>query len=206
MLCCHVTDIVSERYKHVQWVYAFLFLKAAFYNQAGTGSDRAALENLQKLASIASTRGDRAICVAVSLLEGLAHLRTCATKPDATLRVQTCIANASKYQLEDMARWPQLDVLLLLLDLACSLYHKKSEECAVKLVALTRRMEEIKDNHEWNPLDHDVLLPIRKQKQLAAVQNQVVTRDTADVLREGDAEVDYLVLPMLSMRQTWIVA
>lgn len=179
-------------------------MKAAFYNQIGAGSERAALENLHKLAQIASLRGDKAICVVTSLLEGLAHLRT--SKSDAILRVQTCIANASKHQLEDTVRRPQLDVLLLLLDLACSIHQKMSEECAVKLVALTRRMEEIKDNREWNPLDHEVLLPIRKQKQSASSHNQVISPETAELLREGDGEVDYLVLPTLSMRQAWVVA
>lgn len=201
-LDAHIADCTTYRQAH--WVYAFLFLKAAFYNQVGAGSDRAALENLQRLASMAQARGDKAVCVAASLLEGLAHLRS--DKSDSILRVQTCIANASKYQLEDAVRVPQVDVLLVLLDLACSIRQKSIQECWVKLSALTQRMDEMKDRDEFNPRQFEMLLPIRKQKPSGNSPSHSVSPDTVDILREGDDDVDFLVLPTIGVYHTWALA
>lgn len=201
-LDAHIADCTT--YRHTHWAYAFLFLKAAFYNQVDAGSERAALENLQKLASIAQARGDKAICIAASLLEGLAHLRS--EKSDSILRVQTCIANASKHQLEDTVQLPQLEVLLVLLDLACSIRQKSVQESWVKLTALTQRMDEMKDKAELHPHQFEMLLPIRKQKPSGNSLSHFVSSDTTDILREGDGEVDYLVLPTLGVYHTWVLA
>jgi hypothetical protein len=201
-LDAHIADCTTYREAH--WAYAYLFLKAAFYNQVGAGSERAALENLQKLASMAQARGDRAICVAASLLEGLVHLRS--EKSDSILRVQTCIANASKYQLEDAVRLPQLEVLLVLLDLACSIHQKSAQESWTKLTALTQRMDEMKDRAEMDARQFEMLLPIRKQKPSGNSPSHSISPDTTDILREGDGEIDFLVLPTIGVYHTWALA
>jgi hypothetical protein len=185
-------------------MYAFRFLKAAFYIQTGTPADPHALDNLRKLAAIGSQRGDKTICVMASILEALAHLRTMKNVNDAVLRVQTCIAQAAKYQLENSVRLPQLDILLLLLDLACSLHQRQSPDLTWnKFVALQKRMEELKDSHEWDPLTTEVLLPIKKQ---STPKNHAVSAETRAILREGNGKEDYLVIQALSRQQALALA
>jgi len=190
----------GHRYKQVHWVYAFRFLKASFYLQAGSSTDPHAFENLRKLTSIATTRGDRAICVMASLLEGLAHLST--MKDDSILRVQTCIAQASKFQLEASARLPQIDVLILFLDLACSLHQKIPTLYSQKLAALQSRMDELKTSSDWDSNTIELLLPFKKQTG----SSQTISNDTATILRRGDGEFDYLVLPAIGRQQAFALA
>ncbi|KAL1844494.1 hypothetical protein VTK73DRAFT_2420 [Phialemonium thermophilum] len=190
----------SATYKQAAWVYVFRFLKAAFYVEAGSSTDPHAFENLRSLASVADQRGDKAICVVASLLEALAHLG--AMKEDAILRVQTCIAQASKFQLDASTRLPQIDVLLLFLDIACSLLQKQTNVYSQKLAALQSRMDDLKSSGEWDPRTSELLLPIRKQPG----SSQTISDDTACILRRGDGETDYLVLPALTYHQAFALA
>lgn len=189
------------RYKHVPWIYAFRFLKAAFHLQSGTAADHHAIDNLRKIAGIANQRGDKAIFVMAMLLEGLAHLST--LKDDWATRVQMCIAQASKLQLDDSFHAPQTDILLLLLDLACSLHQKSHQLSAQKLGALQKRLEELKQSPDWSSRSGEMLLPINRMQ--AAVNT--ISRDTAAVVRPGgDEGVDYLVLSTLGKQEAWALA
>lgn len=186
-------------------MYAFRFLKAAFYIQTGAPADPQALDNLRKLAAFGNQRGDKTICVMASLLEAFAHLRSMKDVNDAVLRVQTCIAQASKYQLEDAVRLPQLDILLLLLNLACSLHQRQRPDVTFNnFVALQNRMEELKTSHEWDPLTTEVLLPIRKQP--GPQKNQAISAETRGILREGQGKEDYMVVQALSRQQALALA
>ncbi|OIW29773.1 hypothetical protein CONLIGDRAFT_654231 [Coniochaeta ligniaria NRRL 30616] len=199
----HISDCTT--YKQVHWMYAFRFLKAAFYIQTGAPADPHAIDNLRKLAAFGNQRGDKTICVMASLLEALAHLRTMKDVNDAVLRVQTCIAQAAKYQLEDAVRLPQLDILLLLLNLACSLHQRQRPDVTFnKFVALQNRMEELKTSHEWDPLTTEVLLPIRKQSGPA--KNPAISAETRGILREGQGKEDYIVVQALSRQQALALA
>lgn len=149
---------------------------------------------------MATARGDKAICVMASLLEGLAHLST--KKEDSILRVQTCIAQASKFQLEASARLPQIEVLLLFLDLACSLHQKVPTLYSQKLAALQSRMDELKMSHDWDSSTLELLLPIKKQ----GGSSSTISNDTATILRRGDDEFDYLVLPAIGRQQAFALA
>lgn len=186
-------------------MYAFRFLKAAFYIQTGSPADPHALDNLRKLVAFGNQRGDKAICVMASLLDALAHLRTMKNVNDAVLRVQTSIAQASKYQLEETVRLPQLDILLLLLDLACSLHQRqRSDVTFSKFVALQNRMEEMKTSHEWEPLTTEVLLPIKKHS--GPSKNPAISDETRGILREGRGTEDYVVMQALSRQQALALA
>lgn len=182
------------------WIYAFRFLKAAFHLQSGTAADNHALENLRKIAGIANQRGDRGIFVMAMLLEGLAHLST--MKDDWATRVQMCIAQASKLQLDDSIRTPQTDVLLLLLDLACSIHQKTHQISAQKLGALQKRLEELKQSQDWSSQSGEMLLPINRMQNAP----QIVSTDTRAVLRPGDDGVDYLVLSTLGKQEAFALA
>ncbi|KAK1778980.1 cohesin loading factor-domain-containing protein [Copromyces sp. CBS 386.78] len=195
----HIMDVTM--YKHAPWVYAFRFLKAAFHIQSGTAADHHALENLRRMASIATTRDEKAMFVMVMLLEGLSHLNT--MKDDWINRVQNCIAQAQKLQFDDAAHLPQLDVLLLLLDLACSLRQKSHRDAAQKLSVLQSKLEELRNLPSWSSVSDELLLPIRRVGNDAA---PTLSRDTEAVLRRGDGAFDYLVLSALGKQESFAMA
>lgn len=134
------------------------------------------------------------------LLEGLAHLST--MKDDWVTRVQMCIAQTSKFQLDESIRIPQTDVLLLMLDLACSLHQKNHQISAQKLSALQRRLEELKQTSDWSSQHGEMLLPINRMQNT----QQIVSADTRAVLRPGDDKVDYLVISALGKQEAWALA
>ena len=195
----HIMD--ATMYKHAPWVYAFRFLKAAFHIQSGTAADHHALENLRRMASIATTRDEKAMFVMVMLLEGLSHLNT--MKDDWINRVQNCIAQAQKLQFDAAAHLPQLDVLLLLLDLACSLRQKSHRDAAQKLSVLQSKLEELRNLPSWSSVSDELLLPIRRVVNDAA---PTLSRDTEAVLRRGDGAFDYLVLSALGKQESFAMA
>lgn len=194
----HIADCTT--YKHIHWIYAFRFLKAALHLESGTAADHGAIENLRKIASIAEERGDLSIYVMAMLLEGLAHLG--AMKEDWNDRVQECIAQASKLQLDDSVHLPPIDVLLMLLDLACSLHQKSIQVAAQKLSVVQTKLDELRHSPDWAVLSSEVLLPIRRLPNSA----QTISNDTRAVLRPGDGGVDYLVLSTLGKQEAYALA
>ncbi|TPX09668.1 uncharacterized protein E0L32_009141 [Thyridium curvatum] len=194
----HISDCTT--YKQVYWIYAFRFLKAAFYVQGGSQADAHALENLRSITILAGERGDNAICVLGYLLEGLTLLKT--MKDDAIVRIQTCIAQASKYQLDATVHIPQLDILTLLLDLACSLHQKVPSDVMKKLTALQSRMDDLVHVPSWKEHTTELLLPMRKQ----GTSSQTISGDTGDILRPGDGDCDFLVLSSFSKMEVYVLA
>lgn len=156
-----------------------------------------ALENLRSISTLAHGRGDYALEAFASLLEGLALLKT--SREDTLDRVQECIARASKYQLDPLLRIPQVDILILLLDLACGMQQKSPEVMVQKLKALQMRMDEAAD---WQTSVASLLLPIKKQAGM-----QPISGDTAAIIRPGSAEdpSDYLVLSYVAKAELYIL-
>jgi len=189
-----------SRYKHIHWIYAFRFLKASFHLQSGSSADHHAIENLRKIATIADQRHDKAIYVMATVLEGLAHLNS--MKDDWITRVQTCIAQASKLQLEEAVHLPQVDVLLLLLDLACCLHQKVADVSEQKKDVLERRLEQLRESPDWSPLSNEVLLPINRMTGASPT----ISNDTRGVLQPGDGTEDYLVLSTLGKQESYALA
>ncbi|KAI0840260.1 cohesin loading factor-domain-containing protein [Hypoxylon sp. FL0890] len=193
----HIRD--AEVMKHYHWAYAFRFLKASMYLQSANPSETHALENLKAIATLANQRNDRAIFVLASLLEGLSLLKT--MKDDSIVRIQACIAQALKYQLEDSVRIPQLDILALMLDLACSLHQKSVQIIMQKLRSLQDQIDACMSDKSWHPIETELLLPIRKSN------TQVISHDTSAVLRPGaenDAH-DYLAMSFWSKLEAYTV-
>lgn len=134
------------------------------------------------------------------LLEGLAHLST--MKDDWATRVQMCIAQASKLQLDETIRTPQTDILLLLLDVSCSMHQKNHQISTQKLHALQTRLEELKQSKDWASDSGELLLPINRMQNA----QQIVSTDTRAVLRPGDNSLDHLVLSALGKQEAWALA
>lgn len=139
---------------------------------------------------MAQDRGDAAIYILAQLLEGLAHLST--LKEDAIPRVQACIAAALKMQGHRQAQLPQLEILRLMLDYACSTIKKVPQEMAQKLSALKAKTEQLQSSRLWEHR-HEIRLPIRKQQSAS----NTISVDTRNVIWPGSDDVDFLVLPMM---------
>ncbi|PWI69622.1 75k gamma secalin [Purpureocillium lilacinum] len=180
-----------EAFKHVQWYYAFRLLKATFYLEMGSASDAGALENIRSLQNIANTRGDNALSVLSSVLEGLTLLKT--SKDGGIERVQACIAQAAKFQFDPTVKIMQLDMLTLLLDFASSLHRQSPDTTAQKLRLLQKRLDECED---WHNVKSEFLVPIKKQPTNA----RTVSEDTAAIVRagDGDSAFDYLVMSFMT--------
>lgn len=190
----------ATTYKAVDWVYAFRFLRASFHLQSGNPADTHAMENLRNIASLATKRGDPAIAVLTSLLEGIIHLKS--RKDDSIVRVQHCIAQATKFQLDPSVHIPQIEVLTLLLDLACSLQQKASPQVAMqKLKSLQMRMDELVQASDWDTFRDELLLPLKRQSN----SSTSVTGDTKTIIRPG-AEHNFIVMTFVTKVHAFVLA
>jgi hypothetical protein len=188
-------------YKQVYWIYAFRLLKSTCYLQSGTGAEPHALENLRAVASLAAERQDKAVCVLAALLEGLAHLKN--MRGNTFERVQACIAQASKHQLDSSAYAPQLEILRNILDLSCSLLQKSPNAVILNQTALQNRLDELKDSANFNDHSSELLLPLRKH----AASTSTVSSDTSSVIRPGDGgSSDFLVLESFTRIEAYVLA
>ena len=159
--------------------------------EMGTASDAGALDNIRAVQNIANTRGDNALSVLASVLEGLTLLKT--SKDGSIERVQACIAQAAKFQFDPSVQIMQLDILTLLLDFASSLHHQSSDSTAQKLRLLQTRLDEC---DAWNNVKAEFLIPIKKQPSNA----RTVSDDTAAIVRAGepDSAFDYMVMSFMT--------
>lgn len=157
----------------------------------GNASDAAALENIRSIQHIANTRGDNALSVLASIIEGLSLLKT--SKDGSIEKVQACIAQTAKFQFDPTVKILQLDVLVLVLDFAASLHHQSPDSTSQKLRLLQMRMDEC---HDWHDVGAEFLVPIKKQPSNA----KTVSDDTAAIVRAGEAEsaFDHLVMSFMT--------
>ncbi|KAJ2894112.1 hypothetical protein MKZ38_007925 [Zalerion maritima] len=194
----HISD--AEAYRHSYWVYAFRLLKASFYFQTGNFSDGNVIENIRCIKNLADSRGDNVVCILASILDALVHLR--AKKDDYLLRVKTSVAEAAKFQCDESARIPQLDILLLLLNLSCALHEKNPVELSQQLNLLSSKMDKLLQSGDWNGSKAELLIPIQKQA------NQPISGETSAILKPGAGadQHDYVVLSFLSKLEAFVVA
>ncbi|KAG5950856.1 hypothetical protein E4U58_001396 [Claviceps cyperi] len=186
----HISD--CEAFKHVPWYYAFRLLKSTFYMSMGNVSDAGALENIRAVQNVANLRGDNAMTVFASILEGLTLIKT--SKDSNVERVNSCIAQAAKFQLDPTVKIMQLDVLILLLDFSSSLHHQQPDATAQKLRLLQQRLDECE---QWNNIKADFQIPVHKQSSGA----KIVSEQTSAIIRPGgedDGEMDFVVMTFMT--------
>lgn len=189
----HIHD--CDTYKHVYWSYAMRLGKISLLFRSSASQDLGSLlETIKETTTIASRRGDRAVYVFLSLLEGLIYLKT--DKTDAVQRVQACIAQASKFQLEDSAHVAQVVLLKSILDLACSLRQKSPDASLSKIKSLQDRLDE---THDMNWKSSELLLPMKKD----AGSKATISPDTGAIIRVGNDEHDFLVINFMSKPDTY---
>lgn len=176
----------------MHWLYAFRLLKAFFYIESRQ-TDAASLENIRAIQNIANSRGDNALSVFASILEGLTLLKT--SKDGNMERIHACIAQIAKFQFDESVHILQLDVLTLLLDLGASV-NNTSAEVTIQKLKLLQTKAEAQGPNDWGNLKADFVVPIRKQPSTA----QTFSDDTAAIIRPGggDDPSDYLVLSFMT--------
>lgn len=189
------------RLRHTHWVYALRFFKASLYLQSPNPSDNHALENLKAITSLALQRGDTIIFVVASLLEGLSLLKS--MRDDAVVKIQNCLAQSQKYQLDPSTHVPQVDILALMLDFACSLHQKSPQMIMQKMKLLQSRMDTTLQDNAWSLNQTEVLLPVKKQTS----NNQIISEDTRAVIRLGDDGdgCDYIVMSFWTKIEAFIM-
>lgn len=158
----------------------------------GSASDAAALENIRAVQNVATSRGDNAMTVFASILEGLALLKT--SKDSNIERVQSCIAQVAKFQFDPTVKIMQLEMLTLVLDFASSLYRQSPDTTAQKLRLLQQKLDACE---EWNNVKADFLIPVKKQPS----NTRPVSEETSGIIRlagEGDGDVDFIVMSFMT--------
>ncbi|KAH8126174.1 cohesin loading factor-domain-containing protein [Trichoderma asperelloides] len=173
-----------------KWYYAFRLLKASFYLGVGI-TDAGALDNIRSIQNVANTRGDTALSVLASLIEGFTLLKT--AKDGNMEKIQACIAQVAKYQFDPSVQITQLTMLTLLLEVAASLHHQNPDHTAQKLRQLQTCLDDCED---WHNVKSDFLVPVKKELSAA----KTVSGDSQAILRlgVGEGEMDYLVMTFMT--------
>ena len=151
----------------------------------------------------ASSRDDNGMTVLACLLEGLMYLNSSEIKGETIEKIQSCIAQASKFQFDSSADVPKLELVKLLLDTACSLHGKNKDLIMQKIGVLQARMDEMEAKNIWNVDEEEMLIPVKRMSHTAAAPP--VSKETGDILRPGTATHDYVVVSFLGRLETYIL-
>jgi stage V sporulation protein SpoVS len=187
----------SCRYQHYSWVYALRFLRASYSAESGNATDtHAAIQNLREIAKLSSQQSDRAIYLAVSLMETMVHLKS--NGPDAIEQAQRALAAAWKYQLDSGAQIPQLTALAHILDVVCSIRQGNPTAMVNKLREMQMMMDGALKDPIWSSTDDTIAIPINGRNS-----SQVVSPDTRVIIGIGADGRDNLMMPFLSAKDAY---
>jgi hypothetical protein len=164
------------RYRHVGWEYAFRLLRVTLSLASSSRQDSiAALSNLQKLSGIADDNGDHAISAVSSIVEALVYLRQ-SPGTDAIEQAQRAIGAARTHQLDpSISDLPQLQTLIQMVDICCSLLVYDITQASQKLQAMQKTMDENISNSHWRD-DGSFSVPLQRS----------TVSESGDVLRLED--------------------
>lgn len=162
----------------------------------GNAADATSLENIRSIQNIAATRGDSALSVYASLSEALVLLKTSRGTPEM---IQSCLAQASKYQLDPQVKIPQLELMYLLVDYLSSLHREKQEAIVERL----RRLQKKIDECQSLVTKADFLIPIKKHSS----STHTIGGDVSAIIRPGndDSDSDYLVITFMTQMELMIL-
>lgn len=153
------------------------------------------MQNLREIAKLSSQQGDRAIYLAVSLIETMVHLRS--NGPESIEQAQRSLAAAWKYQLDAGAQIPQLTGLAHILDVVCSIRQGNPVAMLNKLKEMQVMMDSALQDPTWST-DDTIALPINGRKS-----SQVVSPDTRAIIGIGADGRDNLMMPFLSVKDAY---
>ncbi|KAK2739195.1 hypothetical protein FQN57_006638 [Myotisia sp. PD_48] len=139
-----------EAYRHAGWEYAFRFLRVSLSLSSPAHLDIVgAIHNLQKISSLASRSGNKAIFVIGSVIEALIHLQQ-SSSSDSIEHAQRAIATARSQQLDsDVKGKPQLNSIIQMVDICCSVLEYDINQATQKLKILQQSMDRDINNPQW---------------------------------------------------------
>lgn len=142
-----IADI--ETYKHTRWEYAFRFLRVTLSWSSGYQDLNGAIQNLQKIAALSKRSGDRPIYSLSNIFQALVHLQS--STANAVEEAQRALAAARSQQLSGMGDLPQLNALIIIVDLACSLQENEVAQAAEKMSVMHAVMDSAIEDPRWRP-------------------------------------------------------
>ncbi|KAJ6024572.1 hypothetical protein N7540_005369 [Penicillium herquei] len=166
-----------ETYRHAAWEYAFRFLRVSLSMSSPSHQDAVqALQHLNKIASMASRNGDKAVSAMAAVIEALAHLQQ-GTSSDSIEQAQRAVATARSHQLNDELRHiPQLSTLIQMMDICCSLLEYDVNQSSQKLKVMQALVDETLNDGNWSP-DGSFSIPLNGK---SAGPSSI---DTGDILQ-----------------------
>lgn len=152
--------LTRNSYRHVAWEYAFRFLRVTLSLSSSSHQDFvSAFHHLHKIANIAHRNGDKAVSVVSAVVEALAHLQN-STSSDSIEQAQRAVATARSHQLDDELRdIPQLNTLIQMVDICCSLLDHDVNQSSQKLKIIQDMMDEKLNDPNWR-VDGSFSIPL----------------------------------------------
>ncbi|KAJ5009734.1 MAU2 chromatid cohesion factor-like protein [Colletotrichum sp. SAR 10_99] len=169
-----ITICEKHRYADLKYCMQYLLLKVLFQR-----NQKAAFIAIDRNISDSQTFKHHHWVYAFRLLKATFHVHA-GTPPDAPL-------------LENL-RSLALEILTLLLDLACSMHQKTPDILIHKLKSLQAKLDDNMGSSTWSDLNPEILIPINKQSAPAAI----LSDDTSAILRAGSSRHDYVVMTFMN--------
>lgn len=164
-----------EAYQHTQWIYIFRFLRMTLSSASTSNTElQASASNLQKIQALARRNGDHAILVWSAAMEALIHLK--GHNSEALDHAQRALAAARQMQLDErMTNSPQIQIMIQLIDVCCSLQNWNFAQVQKQTLAMQQMMDKVVDDPSWLT-DGAILIPISKRSTagLASLSNELV--------------------------------
>ncbi|EEP78657.1 conserved hypothetical protein [Uncinocarpus reesii 1704] len=176
-----------EAYRHIAWEYAFRFLRVTLSLSSPSHQDFvAAVHNLQKLSSMASRTGDKAVVVVSSIIEALTHLQH-SSNGDAIEQAQRAIATARSHQTnESVAAGPHVDTMFQVADICCSILEYDIAQASQKLQVLQKNMDQNINSPLWQD-DGSFSISLSSE----AIKQSTV--EFGDILRASNGTVELVL-------------
>jgi hypothetical protein len=187
-------------YQHFSWVYVFRFLRASHALESSSLTDHhAAVQNLRAVANLAKQQNDNAIHLTASLMEALAFLKI--PGPEALQHVETALAQAWSFQMDESCKIPQIISLTHILAVSCALRKGNSQEMLIKLKEMQVMMDKTLSDNSWSSSSDVIVIPINRTPK----SSHTVSRDTRMILGIGDDGGDNLMMSFLSKRDAYCI-
>jgi len=186
-------------YQSITWVFALRFLRISLHMQLATQHDlQAALVDLKAIADLSRKRQEKAIAVLAAVLQAMVHLRT--RDPEAVNSAQTALATARAQQLDESVNSvPQLEALILLVDLACSLSPWDPVAAKEKMRDMQVYLDETSSLTSWMK-DGALAVPI-----LRAGNAGLTEAESGGVFSRDEAGDDYMLFAWLSRTDVYMI-
>ncbi|KAL9030078.1 MAG: hypothetical protein Q9196_001769, partial [Gyalolechia fulgens] len=163
-----------EAYQHTAWVYAFRFLKVSLSLKLSSHQDiLSTFTQLRSISALADQLGDKAILAIASTLEALVHLRE-SSSAESIEQAQRALALARSLQLDPaIGQMSQIEVLINIVDLSCSLQHFDPSQAASKMQAMQASLESHNDTWQGDGL---FLIPVKSRGASRAPNGNGIVR------------------------------